>query len=262
VARALVEAATARGIALETPSAVTETPGRGLLGSVAGRQVAVGSHAYLRDQRMAGVPDSDGGNGEVSVGVAVDGQFAGTLLLADNLRGEVPAALAMFRRLGIRRIVMASGDRHDISEAVAGKLDIDSFAGDMTPEAKVATVLAERRGGTTMMVGDGVNDAPALAAADVGVAMGAHGTVASVQVAEVVLLADRLDRLAEAIAIAKRSRRIALQSVIAGIGFSVAAMIDAAFGYLPPVAGALLQEVIDVAVILNALRALRPGGPI
>jgi heavy metal translocating P-type ATPase len=259
VARALVEAAGSGGIALASPSAVKETPGSGVQGNVEGKQVAVGSLAYLRAQSIAGVPDSDGGDGEVSVGVAIDGRYAGTLLLADDLRNEVPAALAAFRRLGIARIVVASGDRRDISEALAAKLDVDSVAGDMTPEAKVATVLAERGGGTTMMVGDGVNDAPALAAADIGVAMGAHGTVASVQVAEVVLLADRLDRLAEAMGIAQRSRRIALQSVIAGIGLSVAAMIVAAFGYLPPVAGALLQEIIDVAVILNALRALRPG---
>ena len=259
VARALVEAAGERGLVLATPTEINETPGSGVSGTVDGHRVAVGSLAYLRERGVAGVPERDGTKGEVSVGVALDGRFTATLVLADDVRGEVPAALAAFRSLGIRRIVVASGDRHDISEAVAARLDVDSVTGDLTPEAKVATVLAERGAGPTMMVGDGVNDAPALAAADIGVAMGAHGTVASVQVAEVVLLADRLDRLAEAMAIAQRSRRIALQSVVAGIGLSVAAMIVAAFGYLPPVAGALLQEVIDVAVILNALRALRPG---
>ena len=171
----------------------------------------------------------------------------------------MPAAIAAFRRLGVARILVASGDRADISRAVAAQLDVDRVDGDMTPEGKVAAVIAERANGPTMMVGDGVNDAPALAVADVGVAMGAHGTVASVQVAGIVLLADRLDRLAEAMAIAQRSRRIALQSVVAGLGLSMAGMAVAAFGYLPPVAGALAQEAIDVAVILNALRALRPG---
>ena len=140
---------------------------------------------------------------------------------------------------------------------MASQLDIDVVRAEMTPEAKVMAVVAERDRGPAMMVGDGVNDAPALAAADIGVAMGAHGAVASAQAADAVLLVDRLDRLAEAMGIAQRSRRIALESVFAGIGLSVAAMIVAAFGYLPPIEGAFLQEAIDVAVILNALRALR-----
>ena len=130
---------------------------------------------------------------------------------------------------------------------------------DRGPADKVDAVAAEQRQHPTVMVGDGINDAPALAAANVGVAMGARGASASSEAADVVILVDRLDRVSEAITIAKRTHRIALQSIIAGMGMSALAMGFAAVGYLPPIAGALTQEVIDVAVILNALRALSPG---
>ena len=139
---------------------------------------------------------------------------------------------------------------------MAAGLGIDAVRSELTPDQKVLVVLTERKNGPVMMVGDGVNDAPALAAADIGVAMGARGTAASAEAADVVLLVDHLDRLVPAIEIARRSRRIALESVFAGIGLSLLGMIAAAFGYITPVQGALLQEAIDVAVILNALRAL------
>ena len=135
-------------------------------------------------------------------------------------------------------------------------LGLDAVRADLTPDQKVLLVLTERKNGPVMMVGDGVNDAPALAAADVGVAIGARGAAASAEAADVVLLVDQLDRLLPGIEVAQRSRRIALESVVAGIGLSMLGMIAAAFGYLTPVQGAMLQELIDVAVILNALRAL------
>jgi P-type E1-E2 ATPase len=159
--------------------------------------------------------------------------------------------------LGIRRIVLATGDRREVAEAITAGLAIDSVQTGLTPDQKVSVVLTERKNGPVMMVGDGVNDAPALAAADVGLAMGARGTAASSEAADVVILVDHLDRIVPAIETARRSTFIALESVVAGIGLSLLAMIAAALGYLSPVQGALLQEAIDVAVIVNALRALR-----
>ena len=189
--------------------------------------------------------------------VALDGKPAGLLILSDELRAGTEQLLRNLRAIGIERIVLATGDRHEVAHAVSAGLSIDLVRSELTPDQKILVVLSERKNGPVMMIGDGVNDAPALAAADIGMAMGARGAAASAEAADVVLLVDQLDRVLPAIQIARRSRAIALQSVVAGIGLSVAAMIAAAFGYLLPVQGALLQEVIDVLVIFNALRALR-----
>jgi P-type E1-E2 ATPase len=193
----------------------------------------------------------------VLVAVAVDDKHMGHLVMADALRPGTSELLLGLRRLGIGRILLATGDRRAVAEAVTDGLGLDAVRADLTPDQKVLLVLTERKNGPVMMVGDGVNDAPALAAADIGVAMGARGAAASAEAADVVLLVDYLDRLLPGIEVAQRSRRIAVESVVAGIGLSVAGMIAAALGYLTPVQGALLQELIDVAVILNALRALR-----
>src|SRR5207302_10028187 len=143
-----------------------------------------------------------------------------------------------------------------VAALVGAAVGADAVLAEQTPAEKVEAVRSERMGGVTVMVGDGVNDAPALAAADVGVAMGARGSTASSEAADVVMTVDRLDRLAEGLTIARRTRAIALQSVVAGMSLSIVAMGVAAAGFLPPVAGAILQEGIDVLVILNALRAL------
>ncbi|PRC42808.1 heavy metal translocating P-type ATPase, partial [Mycobacterium sp. ITM-2017-0098] len=150
-----------------------------------------------------------------------------------------------------------TGDRPDPAREVGAVLGLDEVYAQQTPADKVAAVTRERRSAVTVMVGDGVNDAPALATANVGVAMGARGATASSEAADIVLTANRLDRLADAMDIARWSRRIALQSAATGMALSVGAMAIAAMGWLPPAWGALLQEVIDVGVILNALRALR-----
>lgn len=260
IADALVAAARQRGIALHPPGDVRETSGSGLEGTVRDRRVIIGGIGFVRDHpgiENGLIAENSMGEGVVAVAVAVDGMAAGTLLFADEVRPEVPSVLAALRERGVDRIVLASGDRDDVTKAVAARLNVDVVRSELTPEQKVAVILAEREHGPVMMVGDGVNDSPALAAADIGVAMGARGAAPSSEAADAVLLVDRLDRLIEGIDVARRSRSIALQSVYVGIGLSLVAMGFAAFGYLKPVAGAFLQEAIDVAVILNALRALR-----
>ncbi|WP_233837767.1 heavy metal translocating P-type ATPase [Paraburkholderia sp. ZP32-5] len=263
ISEAVIAAARERGVTLSMPAQVAEQPGAGVSGKVDGRDVAIGSFAYVSSvatpapwstaflQRVAY-------EGASAVFVAIDGSMAGALLMADQIRLETPRALRLLRHEGIRRLVMLTGDRRDVAQTVGSMLGVTEVRAEQTPSDKLAAIQAARgEGGTVIMVGDGVNDAPALAAADVGVAMGARGAAASSEAADVVLLVDRLDRLVEALRVARQTRRIALQSVIAGMAMSFAAMAVAAAGYLPPLPGALLQELIDVAVIANALRALR-----
>jgi heavy metal translocating P-type ATPase len=260
VAQTIVAEARARGLALAIPAEATETAGEGVAGRVEGRSVMVGSARFI----AAGIGTSglsslaqDRPAGAVAVAVAIDGKPAGVMILADELRAGTARLLGELRALGIERIVLATGDRTEVARVIAYGLPIDLVRAELTPDQKVLAVLSERKNGPVMMIGDGVNDAPALAAADIGMAMGAKGAAASAEAADVVLLVDQLDRVLPAIRIARRARAIAIQSVVAGIGLSVAAMIAAALGFLPPVQGALFQEVIDVAVIFNALRALR-----
>ena len=264
VAATIVETAVAKGLKLSIPAHVRETMGSGLEGTVEGRNVRVGSHQLvcggtLPEQWAARVLRRASWRSALSVFVAVDGRTIGAILLADELRRDAPRAVQALRTAGVSRIVMVTGDRSDAAETIAAALDLDAVLADRDPSDKVDAVASEQRQHPTAMIGDGINDAPALAAANVGVAMGARGATASSTAADVVILVDRLDRVSDAVAIAKRTRGIALQSIVAGMGLSALAMAIAALGYLPPIAGALTQEVIDVAVILNALRALSPG---
>lgn len=264
VAAAIVSAALARGLTLDTPDQVRETMGSGLEGCVGGKQVRVGSHQLVCG---SGRPESwavralrrASWRSALSVFVAVDKRTIGAILLADELRRETPRAVQALRTAGVSRIVMITGDRRDAAETIGAALDLDAVLADRVPSDKVEAVAIEQRLHPTLMVGDGINDAPALAAADVGIAMGARGASASSEAADVVILVDRLDRVSDAVVIARRARGIAVQSISAGMALSGVAMLAAAFGWLTPVASALTQEGIDVAVILNALRALTGG---
>ena len=268
VAAALVSEARARGLVLASPEAVTETPGQGVAGRIEGMDAVTGAPDFvartLGDGALGDGALGDGARrpsqappGSAIVALAVQGKAMGHIVLADPLRSGTADLLAALRHDGIARIVLATGDRAEVAEHITAGLGLDRLAADLDPGAKVDVVHQEAAHGPVMMVGDGVNDAPALSAADVGVAMGARGAAASAEAADVVLLVDRLGPLRAGLSVARGARAIALQSVIAGIGLSVAGMIAAAFGLLQPVEGAIVQEVIDVAVILNALRALR-----
>jgi heavy metal translocating P-type ATPase len=264
VSAALVAAATGRGIDLPVPETVAEVAGGGVAGTVEGRALLLGAEGFLRS---AGVPP-DGGFA-VSAGVAaaagsvawlaMDGRAVAAFVMADGLRQEAPRAVRRLRALGVRRIVLVTGDRAAAAAPIARALRLDAVLAGQSPADKIAAVRAEAEAAPTAMVGDGVNDAPALAAADVGIAMGAEGTAAAAEAGDVVLLVDRVDRVAEAIAIARRARGVAFRAIALGMGLSGIAMGFAAAGLLAPLAGALVQEAIDVAAILYALSALRPG---
>ncbi len=262
LATAVVKAAAQRNLVLALPSSVEEVPGRGVRGLVDGHSVAVGKAEWVgvsgREHWARGVRRRAELEGAMTVFVGVDGVPVGLLVLEDPIRTDAGRTIRNLRRVGIDRIVMVTGDRAVVADTVGAVIGVDDVLAERTPVEKVDAVRMEHRRAPTIMVGDGINDAPALALSDVGVAIGARGATASSEAADVVLVVDRLDRIGEAVVIARRSRRIALESILAGMGMSVVAMGVAALGYLPAVWGALLQEAIDVAVILNALRVLLP----
>jgi heavy metal translocating P-type ATPase len=259
-AEALVRDAHARGLVLAAPVDVRETPGSGIEGSIDGRRVAVGTADFVHasGHRRNGTPAGDLDGGSVLVGV--DGRVVGRLVMGDRLRPESAAMVVAVRRAGVRHVALVSGDRAAVAERIGALIGVDRVYAEQTASDKVDVVRRLRDADglrPVVMVGDGINDAPALAVADVGIAMAAAGATISSETADAVIVVDRIERVAEAIRIGRRSLHIARQSVIAGMGLSIAAMAAAAAGLLPPLHGALLQEGIDVAVIVNALRARR-----
>lgn len=257
LARTIVAEATRLGLELSVPAQVAETPGDGISGLVEGRHVRLGGSGYVAEHLGTLPQPQTISPGAMTVAIAVDNAFAGFFIFSDALRQGGEGLLEQFRELGVRHIALATGDRREVAQTLTSGMGFDEVLSELTPRDKVLAVRSARTYGAVMMIGDGVNDAPALAAADVGVAMGARGATATAEAADVVLLVDNLSRIFSGIRIARRSRNIARQSVVAGIGLSFCGMIAAALGYLQPVEGALLQEAIDVAAILNAMRALR-----
>lgn len=257
----LVDAVATEGLPIPPGADYQEAPGRGITATVSGRRVRVGARAFVVPSTVDGEklasrleqPDAT-----LRAYVAIDDRLAAVLEYADELRPDIGDLLVQLERDGIRRFVLLSGDHTPIARDIAGRVGIREAYGDFMPPDKARFVQRLRaEGNVVMMVGDGINDAPALAEADVGVALASYGAGIAAESADVVVLVDSIDRIRDAVHIARRTMRIARQSIWVGLGLSGIAMVVAAFGALTPIVGAGIQEAIDVAVILNALRTAR-----
>ncbi|MDH4348660.1 MAG: heavy metal translocating P-type ATPase [Gemmatimonadota bacterium] len=258
LARSVVATAEERGLVIPAASNVVEHAGSGVVADIEGRRTTIGSRAFA-DRVAPGATDWPiGDEAGLCAWVTVDGRAGGIIEFADRIRPEAAEMISLLRALGLRHIALVTGDHAAHAEAVARAIGVTETRANLLPEDKVRAVEElERKGERVLMVGDGTNDAPALSRASVGVALAAHGGGITAEAADVVVLTEDARRVAEAVTISRATMRIALQSIWAGLGLSVAAMAFAALGHIPPTAGALLQEVIDLAVILNALRASR-----
>lgn len=274
LAQAVVAAARGRG-GIPTSSEVREVPAHGVEAVVDGVVVRVGKAAFVVP---GGVPvpvaDDDGGSGtelpgpapgpggavtgHTRVHVSRDGRFVGTIVLADVVRAETPRTLGQLHRMGVGPTVMLTGDAEGTARRVAQEIGLDDVRAELLPEDKVAAVTDLER--PVLMVGDGVNDAPVLAAADVGVAMGARGSAAAVESADVVVMLDDLSRVPRLVLLGRHTMRVAWQAIAIGVGLSVVLMLVGATGRMPAFVGAWMQEVVDLACILWALLAARPSG--
>jgi heavy metal translocating P-type ATPase len=261
LARVLVDAVKAEGLSIAAATSHEETPGQGIAAAVDGRRVLVGARGFVVSRTVDGDAVSDELEHPLATlraYVAIGERLAAVLEYADELRSDLPALLAQLKVTGVERFVLLSCDNSAIAREIARRVGIDEAYGDLLPGDKAAFIeLLQAEGRKVMMIGDGINDAPALAAADVGVALASYGAGIAAESADVVILIDAIDRVFDAVQISRRSMRIARQSIWTGLGLSAVAMVFAAFGALPPLAGAGIQEAIDVAVILNALRTAR-----
>ncbi|MCX2749612.1 heavy metal translocating P-type ATPase [Arthrobacter sp. MI7-26] len=259
LAASVIDAARSRGLRLLPVSSANEHATQGVTAVCGNQTVMVGKAAFV-GPATSGFEKADVSSGQLGIYVGVDRRFAGTLIMSDPLRGNAVATLAQLRRLGVRETMLLTGDTRSTASHIAAEAGITRILADCLPADKVAAV-AELNDRPVMMVGDGVNDAPVLAAADIGIAMGAKGATAASESADVVIMLDDLSKVATAVDIGRHTIHIARTSIWTGILLSVGLMAMAAYGFVPAVAGALLQELVDLATILNALRALGQGRP-
>jgi len=259
LAQIVVTTAKQRKIVLYKVTRSKEVPGKGISAVIKGQKVLVGSFEFLKS---SGVDTSNpvcvghSGHQNTALFVARDDKYIGSITFVDPLRVEALATIESLKKMGVDRFIMLTGDRKQVGERIAGQLGIEDVHSQLLPDQKVQLLLDEKKSHSPVaMVGDGINDAPVLAASDVGIALGAKGSTAASEAADAVIMQDDLGRLAELVAISKRSVTIAKQSIFTGIGLSSVLMVFALFGFIVPLIGAFMQEAIDVIVILNALRA-------
>jgi heavy metal translocating P-type ATPase len=269
-AQALIQKAEERKLGkLSIPTNFHEVSGAGVEGDINGEHVVIGSKSLFEnsenknnknDNDMKSVLDAEKQlhyDGRKMLGfISINGKPIGIIVFGDQIRPGAGLMIQCLRNLGVKQTLMLTGDSSDNAQKIAQQTGITHFESDLLPEQKVKSVKKlKEQYKNIIMVGDGINDAPALAAATVGIAMGAHGTAISAEAADIVLLVDDVTRVVDALEISQRTLSIAKQSICIGLGASFIFMIIASFGFIPPTVGALLQEVFDVAVILNALRA-------
>ena len=250
LARSLIKYTSAKQISLAPVANLSEVTGRGITATIEGHQVKVGKLSFVAPQSAQAALTT------TAIYVSVDGQYYGAISFTDHVRPEAVATVARLKHLGVTNLMMLTGDQRAIAQQVAKKVGITAVKADLLPEDKIAALKAvpdDRH--PLFMVGDGVNDAPSLATADVGIAMGANGSTAASETADVVILKDDLAKVAKAVAISKDTLRIAKQAVLIGIVICTALMLIASLGVIPAFIGAMLQEVIDTVSILWALKA-------
>ncbi len=255
LAKAIIHKAENEGIKIAKAKQVTEVPGKGLEAHVKGHNVLVGRLSLMKEKNVQ-TPTSfkasqvDG----TSALVAIDGELAGIISFVDEIRPETKKTLSKLKQLGIKHMLMVTGDNKATANKIAKQLGIDQVEAEALPADKLRAVEAVPNK-PVGFVGDGVNDAPVLTASDVGIALGARGSTAASESADVVIMVDNIEQVATGVQIAKRTFFIAKQSILTGIFLSVILMFIFATGKFKPVYGAAIQEVVDVVVILNALRA-------
>jgi heavy metal translocating P-type ATPase len=256
LARAILEAAQAAGVRLAKGKHIKEVSGQGLSAQYSGKHVLVGRLSFIQNEGAALPKNFDPKKiQQTATYVAIDGELAGVITFADELRPESKPTLQKLKQLGVKHILMVTGDSTATAQKIAGQLGITEVKAEALPADKLIAIekLPHR---PVAFIGDGVNDAPVLTASDVGIALGARGSTAASESADIVVLQDSLAQVSQGLEIAKHSFKIARQSILVGIALSFVLMIVFATGKFPPIYGAALQEVVDVVVIFNALRAL------